>query len=267
MNNFWLVIREQIEYSNVIFRITKYEIKALYEGHRLGIAWEIINPLLQILTFYVIFGIGFRQEREVGDVPFIAWLIIGKAIWFYLNGCIQRASNSVKRKLSMASKMKFPLSILPTITIVSRLNGLFVMIGVGMLIAIFSGLFPTFYWLQIIYYFIAMIVLVFAISLFTSTVAILFLDFDFILSTIMRFMMFTSGVIIPLEPLRGRLGAVMRLSPFFYIISGFRNSLLYGVSMFDRGPETLMFWSFTLLVGIIGAHLHLKYRNRFSDYV
>ncbi|MCL1990904.1 MAG: ABC transporter permease [Defluviitaleaceae bacterium] len=267
MDKIWLILKEQLEHLTVIFRIAKYERKASYQGHYLGRLWEILNPILQTLVFYVIFGIGLRSGAPVNGVPFLAFLTVGQASWLFMNSCVQGGSQSIKKKLNLVSKMKFPISILPTIFTVGKLNAFFIKMLIGILIALFSGILPTVHWFQVIYYFIAMILLVLLIGFLTSTISILITDFQFILSTVMRLIFFTSGIMFPVEDMRGRLGAVLRLNPFHYIVSGFRSALLYQENFWERGDQTIFFWAFTLLVGLVGAHLHLKFRARFSDFV
>ena len=266
MDKIWLVLKEQIDHLGVIFRIAKYENKASYQGHHLGVAWEILNPVLQISVFYFVFGIGLRDGGDVNGVPFLVFLVIGQASWMFMNNCVQQGSTSVKGKLGLISKMRMPISILPTIFIVNKLKPFFIKMLIGIILALFAGIFPTLHWLQFIYYFAAMIVFLLFIGFLTSTINILFSDFQFILNTVMRLIFFTSGIMFPLEEICGRVGVLFRMNPFHYIISGFRSALLHQENFWERGNQTLFFWAFTLFIGLIGAHLHLKFRMRFSDF-
>jgi len=267
MENIWVIIKEQILNFKMIFRIASYEKKASYDNSYLGLGWEIINPILQTYILFIIFGTGLRAGRSVNFVPFFSWMIIGKTCWFYMNGCILSGINSIKNKLTIASKMKFPLSILPTITMVRRLDSFFVMLILSIIIARTSGITPSIYWLQFIYYFLCMVLFIFAVNIFTTTVTILIGDFEYLIVTIMRFAVFVSGVMIPLEEMTGRLGAVLRLNPFFYIINGFRFTFLTATAFYSQPRNTLIFWSIVLFFGITGSHLHLKYRHRLTDFI
>ena len=266
MNNIWIIIKEQLQHLRIIFHIAKYESKASYQGHHLGVAWEILNPILQTSVLYLIFGLGLRDRSDVDGVPFLPFLVVGQAAWLFMNNCVQQGSKSVKGKLNLISKTKFPISILPTIFMVGKLKAFFVKLSIGIITAFFSGIFPSFQWFQFIYYFIAMILFLLCIGLFTSTVNILFSDFQFILNTLMRLIFFTSGIMIPLDEM-GSIGEMLRLNPFHYVISGFRNVFLYQVNFWERGYHALFFWTFTFFIGLIGAHLHLKFRAKFSDFI
>ena len=266
MDKILILLKEQFEHWRTIFRIAKYENKASYQGHHLGMAWQILNPILQISVFYIIFGVGLRSGEDVNGVDFLPFLVVGQASWMFMSACVNAGSSSIRRKLSLVAKMKFPISILPTIVIAGQLNAFFVKLLIGIVIAAFTGVFPSLYVFQAIYYFVAMIIFLICVGFFTSTVSILFSDFQFLLSTLMRLIFFTSGIMFPLEELTGRLGAVLRLNPFQYIISGFRNAFLFQEPIWGRTNQTIFFWAFTLFIALIGAHLHLKFRERFTDF-
>jgi len=267
MNKIWLLLKEQLNNIGIIHRIAKYENKASYQGHYLGLAWEILNPTIQIITFYVVFGLGLRQGDTVDGVEFIAWMLVGMAAWFFMNKSILDCSMSVQRKIGMVSKMKFPVSILPTITIASQLKTFFVMLALAIASALFVGIRPTWHWVQFVYYFVVMLVFLFFSGVLTSTITILVRDFHFMLQALMRLLFYVSGAIMVIsEMFPGRLGRMAFLNPFYYIISGFRNVLLYQGEIW-RGAPSLFFWIFTLFIGLLASHLHLKFRSRFMDFI
>ena len=76
MREIWLVLREQIKYFPVMLRLARYETRAKYKDHSLGVLWDVINPVMQIATYWLVFGIGLRQGGATDGVPYIAWLVI-----------------------------------------------------------------------------------------------------------------------------------------------------------------------------------------------
>jgi len=268
MNKIWLLLKEQFDNVGIIHRIAKYENKASYQGHYLGLAWEVLNPTIQIITFYVVFGLGLRRGQSVDGVAFIAWMLVGMAAWFFMNKSILDCSISVQRKIGMVSKMKFPVSVLPTIVIVSQLKTFFVMLALGIASALLVGVYPTIHWIQFIYYFIAMLLFLFFVGVLTSTITILVRDFHFMLQALMRLLFYVSGAIMPISQIfPGRLGWLSLLNPFYYLIGGFRNVLLYERTVWEFSSASWFFWIFTVLIGLLASHLHLKFRSRFMDFI
>lgn len=268
MMKLWMILKEQFKNIGIIFRIASYDNKASYQGHYLGLAWEFLNPTIQIATFYVVFGLGLRRGQTVDGVEYISWMLIGMAVWFFMNKTILECSISIQRKITMVSKMKFPVSVLPTITIVSQLKTFFIMLFLGLASAFATGIMPTWHWIQFIYYFVAMMIFLFVTGVLTSTITILIQDFHFILQAVMRLLFYISGAIMVMSDIfPGRLGWLSLLNPFYYIIGGFRNVLLYQGTIGHNLIPTAFFWTLTIFIGLIAAHLHLKFRSRFMDFV
>ncbi len=57
------------------------------------------------------------------------------------------------------------------------------------------------------------------------------------------------------------------LNPYAYIINGFRDTFFYKKMVFEDKPLTYCFWLTTLVIFIVGAHLHVKFRSKFVDYM
>ena len=184
MNDIQLVISEQIKNFGIIRRISTYEEKATYQSHYLGLIWQFLNPAIQIGIYYLIFGLGVRGGREVQGVPFIIWMLIGIIAWFFINSSILGCSNSIYKQVGMVSKMKFPVSILPSVNMASNLVSykwmmlLLVTAMVGFRVPI------TIYWVQYVYYFVCMIAFLFAFGILNATITVLVRDYHIMLQSI-----------------------------------------------------------------------------------
>ena len=268
MNNILLIISEQFKHYGIIFRVAQYDKKASYQGHYLGLAWEILNPAIQIFTYFLVFGMGIRRNGEVDGVPFIAWMLIGLSAWFFMNKATLDCSNSVLRKIGMVSKMKFPVSILPAITIISLTRTFFVMLSIAIVTLLFNGIYPTIYWLQFFYYFFAMYVFLYFFGLLSSTITILIRDYHLILQSLLRILFYFTGAILVIDELfPGRWLRVLQLNPYYYIVNGFRDAFLSRAFFWEDWTMTAFFWLTTLFIAIISTHLHLKFRAKFVDLI
>ena len=269
MHKIILIIKELFANLRIIFSVAKYESKASSQGHYLGLAWEILNPLIQVATYFLVFGIGLRQDREVGEgIPFLPWMLLGISCWFFMNRATLEASKSISKKIKLVSKMKFPVSIIPAISIVNLLKSYVVMTSIALILLISVGIRPSIYWFQYFYYFFALITFLYFLALLNSTITILVSDFQFILRSTMRILFYFSGAIWQIQPggaFPDFFVRILQLNPFFYIIEGFRDTFLSRSFFWERGIPTLFFWTLTILIAIISSHLHLKFRSKFID--
>ncbi|KLV17812.1 MULTISPECIES: ABC transporter permease [Bacillus] len=275
MNALFTILREQISSLPLIIRLAVYETKSKYQMNYLGVLWQFLNPLMQMLAYWFVFGMGIRggQPIAIGDmeVPFIIWMLAGLIPWFFISPTILDGSNSVFKRINMVSKMNFPISALPSVVIMSNLFSYFVMMGVYLIVLISYGIYPDAHWLQYIYYLTCMIAFMFSFSLFNSTISVLVRDYQFLLQSVTRLLFFLLPIFWNIsEKLTGDkawIGDILRLNPLFYIIDGFRNSLLKGEWFFHDVKYTLYFWLITLLLLTVGSLLHMKFRDKFVDFL
>lgn len=264
-----MILKEQITNMRFIRRMSKYEERATYQSHYLGLLWQILNPLIQVGTYYLIFGLGLRGGRDVEGVPYIVWMLLGLIPWFYMSQTYTSASRSIYRQVNLASKMKFPVSVLPMINLVSNLTNFFPMILVVIATLLFKGFMPTLFWFQFFYYFFCMLVFLFAVSIFNATITTVIRDYQIILQSTMRLLFYLSGTIWNFETanLPQWVVRILKLNPFFYITSGFRDTFLSKDWFWNKMNYTLIFWVLTIIILIIGSHIHLKFRSKFVDYL
>lgn len=267
MISLYQITKEQLKSLPLIFRLAMYDLKIEFAGHYFGILWHILNPLTQVLVYWLVFGIGLKGGEPVDGVPYIIWLLCGMIPWFFISPMILKGAGSVERRLNLVSKMNFPMSALPVITIVTELVSFFVMMAFLMLLLFTGGLASEIQWLQLGYYTVCMIVFVYAFSLFNSTISVLFVDYRQILQAASRILIYVSPLFWSSSNFNEQLLRVMALNPFFYIIEGFRYSLLPNQEQFCFGPLTLYFWGITLFLLVVGSMLHMKYRKNFVDYL
>lgn len=265
----WLIIKEQIANYRTIFRLARYEEKATYQSHYLGLVWQILNPLIQVAIYYLIFGLGVNGGRKIEGTPFIIWMLIGIIAWFFINSSLLGASNSIYKQVNLVSKMKFPVSILPMNNIVSNLSSYFPMMFFLILALFVYGIYPTIFWIQYFYYFFAMIIFLFSFGILNATITTVIRDYHIALQSILRLLFYVSGPIwdINNRNLPDALIKILKLNPIYYLIEGFRDSLLSRAWFWEKGTYALIFWGITLFMLILGSHLHLKFRNRFVDLV
>ncbi|MBM7652571.1 ABC transporter permease [Neobacillus cucumis] len=261
------VIKEQLFNFNLIFRLAFYEVKGQYLMHYLGVFWQFLNPLVQIFVYWFIFGMGIRGGHPVNGIPYFVWLISGLIPWFFINPSITQGSNSVYSKLNLVSKMKFPVSILPSVTIIGNSFQFLVMLLLLIIIVLLNGIHPNIFFIQLVYYMFCLYVFLFSFTLFFSTFSTIVRDFQALLQTTMKMLFFMTPIVWSTDKLPGIYQNLLMLNPIYYLVDGFRKSLLFNTWFYEDWAYTLYFWALTLVILFIGAALHLKFRKNFFDYL
>lgn len=268
MSSILTLLKEQLNNLSLIFRIGLYETKSQYQMHYLGHIWQFLNPLILIGVYWFVFGLGIRGGSPVGETPFFLWLLSGLVPWLYISPTVSQASNSIHSKIAMVSKMNFPVSVLPTIKMFSNSITFFILLLVTIIITIIYSNFSGLYLIQLPYYLFSMYILIYALTILTSSLATIVRDVQNVVQAIMRIMFFLLPIVWNVETLEPEsLATLLKLNPFYYIIEGFRHSLIGGEWFFDDITYTIYFWILTLMILLIGSTVHLKFQNKFVDYL
>lgn len=258
----------------MVQRIARYNNDQVYRQNYLGDFWHFADPALQIgvmiLMFAVRGGGDNNNPHATGLAGYMAWIALGMITYFFLQSAMQKSAKSIQSQVNMLSRMKFSLAAIPLTEIVTELRRYFVMLGIAFFSILFMNVKPSIYWVQFFYYFIAMVVFLYALSLVTSTITVLVPDFYNAYTAVLRVGMWVSGVIIPVDsptfPLL--LSNILKINPLYYIIQGFRETLLENpVWFWQNVTANLVFWGITIILLVIGAHIHMRFRSRFMDFV
>jgi len=275
MKSSFLVLKEQIDNFYLVRRLSLYELKSKNKNNYLGMAWEVINPVIQILIYWFVFGnIMDRADIKVAhgtDAPFIAWLIGGFILWnFFFQSTIQ-GSKSIYTRLGMLSKMNFPMSVIPNIVIFSQFYIHLFMIVISFVLLQLMGFYVNLYYLQLIYFLFASFCLVFSISLITSTLSTIVRDVHMFLNAVLRMFLYMSPVLWPIsEILKDKpiLVTILQLNPLYYLIEGYR-AAFFGTEWYfvTHWEYTLYFWGLVIVLFLFGSMIHVKFRKHFIDFL
>lgn len=268
------VVKEQIANFYLIRRLSLYELKSRNRNNYLGMAWEVINPSIQIMIYWFVFGsIRSRADVEVGngtEVPFILWLLSGFILWMFFYQSTIQSSRSIYSRLRMLSKMNFPMSVIPNFVIFSQFYIHLFMLGITVLIFQFAGYSINVYYLQFVYLVFATFCLIYSISLITSTLSTIVRDVHMLLNATLRMLLYLSPILWPITAIiEGPiLQLILKLNPLFYLIEGYR-SAFFGIDWYFivHWQYTLYFWGLVTTLLIIGSILHVKFRKHFIDYL
>ena len=267
MKSIRYVVNENMRNLYRIFCIVKYEILADNRDSKLGMLWSILDPLIQIFAYWFAFGIGIRGGQPVNGVEYINWMLVGLTPWFFLSSAIRKGTTSIHKKINIITKMKFPISILPTTAILKELFNHLIMIAVIIVFIMFNGVNLNLNSLGVIYYIFCAILFSLSLTMITSVANMLTRDVGKAVNASMRLLMFITPILWTMEKLPRWAVTVIKCNPLFYIIEGYRNSLLFNKSIFLYSKRLLVFWIITISLFSIGSLLMYRFKHKFIDLV
>lgn len=257
---------ELIQNRHLIFELSKNDFKTKYAGSYLGIVWAFVQPIVTVLVYWFVFEIGLRSG-SVGDRPFVLWMVAGLVPWFFFSDTLNSGTNALIEYSYLVKKVVFKISILP---IVKELSAFFVhLFFIAFTLILFAGYgyFPDFYTLQVFYYTFCIFVLALGICYATSAIVIFFRDLTQIISIVLQVGVWATPIMWNIDTidLPHQLLWIFKINPMYYIVTGYRDSLINKVWFFEHFDMTVYFWIVTAALFVIGTVVFKRLKVHFAD--
>ena len=247
------IIKDHIQYRQQIFKLAKADLIKTYRGAALGWAWAIIKPAVTIFVYWFTFEVGLRAGKDVNGFPFFLWLISGVVPWFYISDMLTGGTESIRKYSYLVTKMKFPVSTIPTFVGISKFMVNLVLMLIVALIFVGMGYFPDIYILQLPFYMLMNFIFFTTFALFASLLASMSKDFANLVKSFVTAVFWLSGIIFNINTIQiPWLKSLLMINPVTFVIEGYRNCFVNKVWFWEQ-PKRLMYFGIILLVLIIIA--------------
>lgn len=253
-----------VQGRKLIFNLAKNDFKTKYAASYLGIIWGFIQPLITIATYWFVFQVGLRSG-DISSVPFILWFIAGIIPWFFFSEALLGGTNVFIEYSYLVKKVVFKIELLPVVKIVS---GMFVHLFFIVFIFViysFYGYYPKLFDLQLLYYLICSLVLVFALSVLTSAIILFFKDLNQIIGIVLQVGFWFTPIGWTVAMLNSFWAFIFKLNPMYYIVQGYRDTFIEHIAFWERPYQTLYFWILCGILLVLGIKIFKKLKPHFSD--
>ena len=256
--------KQIIEKRYLLFQLTKRDFTSKYVDSYLGLAWALLEPLATTIILSVIFIFGFKAGL-VQDIPFFLYMFCGMVAYNFFSMSASEGTSVIRNYSFLVKKVDFKLALLPVMKNLSCMVFHLIMLGLLIITLLFYGYYPTWYWLQFFYYFVAMNFLVLGFTWLTSALAVFVPDIRHIVTISVQFLFYLSPVFWSVANIPEKWAFLPKLNPMYYIVNGYRDSFIYQKPFWHYTNETLYFWSITLLLLFFGSSVFRRLRPQFAD--
>jgi lipopolysaccharide transport system permease protein len=251
------------EYRELLYFMVWRDVKIRYKQTTIGVGWAVLQPLVQMVIFTVIFGkfAGIPSD----DFPYAIFSYTALLPWNYFASALQRCISSVVGDSGLISKVYFPRLILP---IAGTVSGIFdFLVSFTLLIGMMIWYRIPVSWLVItlpLFLILAQLTAL-AVGLWFSALNVRYRDVGHAVPFIIQIWMFLSPVVYSVNLIPEKWRLLYGLNPMVGVIEGFRWALLGKVS-----PDFSMMAVSALVVGAIlfgGLIFFRKMEQTFADVV
>ena len=259
-----------------ILNMSKMEMKKHYSSSTLGTIWAFIKPALFVLVYWFGIEVGLKGGGSIGyDGPYILWLLAGILPWFFISECLIQGGTSIRTHRHLVTKMVYPISTIPTFVETYLFKVHLMLVAIATFIFVVTGHFPVsnFYFVQILYGFICLFLLMWVINLLMSALVVVSRDFEYLLKSITTILFWLSPILwdesklasINSGALANIIYYVVKLNPITYVGNIYRYAFLGTDWFFNHPLQILCFWLEILVLAIIGSFVFKRLESEFAD--
>jgi lipopolysaccharide transport system permease protein len=238
------------------------DVKIRYRQTLLGGLWAIMQPLLAMLIFTVVFNRIAGVHSDGPPYPLFAYA--GLAPWFFFTNSVSQSSNSLVSNQHLVSKIYFPRIFIP----LGSMGPFLIDLCLSLLLCL--GLMVHYHWplsrnivLLPIFVF-GCIITAGGVGLILSAVNVNFRDVKYAVPFLMQMGLFVTPVIYPLRYIPARWQPLLALNPMAGMVMGFRHALLG--SYVSWTTMTISFVTSAVLF-VAGLFIFRRMELRFADII
>lgn len=258
-----LALRELWSYRELLYFFVWRDVKVRYKQAALGVAWVVIQPIMMVTLFSLLFG-RFLDAPSHG-VPYAVFVLAALMPWQLFATALNQSGNSLVVNQDLIRKIHFPRILLPIAAVLAGLIdfGVALLVLVGLLI--YHGIMPSAAILLLPVFMIGTLMTALAVGIGLSAINARYRDVQHLLPTMTQFWFFAtpiaySSTLVP-ESWRTLLG----LNPMAGVVEGFRWALL-GQEV-AATPMILVSFGLSALLAVAAIVYFQRTASTFADVV
>lgn len=249
----------------VLLELAMNDFKTKYTNSLLGIVWAFALPLIMVLVLWFVFEVQFHSA-PMENVPFILWYMPAYLAWNFFTDAFGSASGCLSEYGYLVKNMRFRVSTLPIVKIISSsFVHMFFIVFIFVIYAVY-GYMPRVNNIQVIYYYLALVVYLLGLTWITSALTVFAKDVLSIVNLIVQVGFWATPIVWSADGMSETVQTVLKLNPIYYICNGYREAFCTNNLFFQQHPAwTIYFWIFAVIQLIIGVYVFSKLRPQFAD--
>lgn len=212
------------------FALAQFSLLASTARSRLGIAWLVLVPTLQVALYGAIFGLILGDNRPDNFLPF---LIIGVVLFQFISGSFVEGTKSITSNASIVRSLDFPRILLPFSTTFSQFGKFLGILPLALIALVLFGEAPNVLWLGILPVIVLALIFAFGLAMLAARLTTDFSDLSQLIPFLNRLLFYSSGVFFSIEKLTNAyswLGFLSWANPISVYLELARASVVSGYS-------------------------------------
>jgi ABC-type polysaccharide/polyol phosphate export permease len=268
-------LRRLFDYRELLFNLTRKEVKVKYKNSFLGFIWSLVTPLMMLVVFYVAFGIIFKLRAM--DMQYYAfYLMAGILPWNFMAQTLSQGVASVVMNGDLVKKVYFPREVLPLSYLGSSSFHFLLQETMLIIFLIVFGVPMTPWIFALPLLMLLEATFIAGLSLLLSTLNVFFRDVQHFTEILLMAWFWMTPVIYPISLIRDNLPAwaakLYMLNPMTHIILMWQrityNSPVNGPAAYYMSPAGVLGTViFSLVLLVLGYVTFCRLEGKFAEFI
>lgn len=251
-------LRELFLYRDLLFNLVIRDLKLRYRNSVLGFLWSLVNPLLMMLVFTVVFSF-MMPNAEIRHFPIFALCAI--LPWNFFSAALSQSVDSIVGNAHLIKKVYFPREVLPISVVTSNLVNFLLALLVLFCMLFAAGIGVTKWVVFLPLVILAQFLFTLGLAFILATMNVYYRDTGIIMDVILMAWFFLTPIIYPIEilpasrQLWGLALPIRRLmyilNPMASIVASYRTILYGSINGAPPGPPAFDFFSRTIVTSVV----------------
>lgn len=216
------------QYFSLVDMQARMALQSEASRYYFGYLWWILEPLLFVAVFYVVFSVILKTRQE----DFLVFLMCGKLPYVWFSKSVSQASNSIMANGGLIGRIDIPKTMFPMAIIQEGLYKQSTVFALLFAVLYIYEFLPSFVWLWLIPIILVYYLMIVACSFIGAVLVCFMRDFTMFISLGMLFLMFTSGIFWNVREIGSprMTELILTYNPMAFILDAFRQVLMYNTA-------------------------------------
>lgn len=254
------------QHRELLWQFTLRNVELRHKGSHLGLVWSVLNPLLMLGLYVMVFGYVF--SGRFGIIPgetradYALGIFAGLTLLHFVSEVLATSPSLIVSNPNFVKKVVFPLEVLPAAAVGSAIFHLAISLALALAAVLVAGVPLTVevLWLPVII--LPLVLLALGIAWFFSALGVFFRDIGQIMQFLSMALMWCSGVFFSAEKYPAA-WTYLRFNPLLLAIDLTRDAMLWHRPV--NGVHLAYIYGFSLAVCYLGYAVFRQMRSAFAD--
>jgi len=252
--------RELYRHRALLDALVRRDLKARYRGSVLGYLWTLLNPLLLLIVYLLVFT---RYTRAVDLPHYPVFLFVGILPWLWLSGSITVGANAVVAGASLITRACIPPQILPAVTVLSTAVNFGLTLPLALAAAAAAGVVPSVSLLLLPVVAALELLFLYGVVLALSALTVRFRDVAFLVQSLLTIWFFMTPVAYPIRSVPEAYQPLLLANPATPLLIAFQDVVFFGRAVQPHTLALATLWTAVLLA--LGIRVFEAGRDTFAE--